>query len=146
MPNATTDPLAKAIASIGAVEVAPHDGETARKLRSTAFQCLSRHDHDWNFCGGTKAEKRENENLTRASCGACVLNGYQDRDDNEHDYSSGPNYAGWARIYVEAARAIPKKWHEAFKAELLRTDNPAYVEALKSDIATFGVRFEGGAS
>jgi hypothetical protein len=55
----------------------------------------------------------------------------------------GPNYAGWARLYIEARRPIPKKWKSAFEAEL-SSDNQAYANALRRSIATFGgPRFTG---
>lgn len=114
----------------------PWDDEERRKLRNTALQCLTRHDHDFRF------RSKADANLCRANCGACVLNGYRDRDDDEHDPKSGPNYAGWARIYVEARRMIPRKWTAAFLAEFSRTDNLAYVEALRRDVASFGADLE----
>lgn len=118
---------------------APWDEETAKRERNIAHALLSRHDHDWTFCGRTRAEKREDENLTRSNCGACVLNGYQDRDDDEHKPADGPNYAGWARVFVEAGRSIPATWAEAFVREFTDNDNERYVEALKRDVATFGM-------
>lgn len=42
-----------------------------------------------------------------------------------------PNYAAWPLAYMENNRPIPFKWRDAFKAELARTDNPAYVENIK---------------
>ena len=49
-----------------------------------------------------------------------------------------PNYAGWARIYVEAGQTITKKQADAFMQEL-ESDNTAYVEALKQSILYFGL-------
>lgn len=51
--------------------------------------------------------------------------------------SDGPNYAGWARLYIEAQRPIPGKWRAAFQREL-DSDNKAYANALRRSIATFG--------
>lgn len=63
-------------------------------------------------------------------------------DGNEGGRSAGPNYAGWARVYVEARKPIPQKWKQAFEAER-KSDNKAYAAALEEVIAHFGVRFEG---
>jgi hypothetical protein len=51
--------------------------------------------------------------------------------------AEGPNYAGWARIYIEAKKPIPGKWRGAFERELA-SDNKAYANALRRSIATFG--------
>ena len=66
-----------------------------------------------------------------------MLQGYHDKDDDEHKREDGPNYAGWARIYTEARRPIPVKWRKALARELL-SDNAAYSNALRRSIATFG--------
>jgi len=62
------------------------------------------------------------------NCGYCALT---------HGGSDGPNYAGWARIYVEAQRPIPSKWRAAFMDEL-NSDNKAYAHALRRSMMTFG--------
>lgn len=49
----------------------------------------------------------------------------------------GPNYAGWARLYIEAQRPMPSKWKAAFQREL-DSNNRAYALALRRSIATFG--------
>lgn len=123
-------------------QLEPWSTQEARQYCNTAAQCLFRHDHSWQWCGHTRAERRDDENLTRANCGACVLKGYHDRDDDEHNPHDGPNYAGWARVYVESGVAIPRKWRAAFARELMRTDNPGYSLALRRSMMTFGpVRF-----
>jgi hypothetical protein len=77
---------------------------------------------------------------SRSNCGACVLAGYIDpRDRAERHIGDGPNYAGWARVYVQAGRAIPRHWRRAFRAEL-RSENRQYAEALARDVVTYGVR------
>ena len=85
------------------------------------------------------------DQLTRENCGACVLGGYRPRDDwgdPELDTdAAGPNYAGWARIYVEARRVIPKRWEAAFLAQLHTPDNLRYAEAVARSVVTFGYRF-----
>ena len=112
----------------------PWSADEARKLHAIAQQMLVRHDHN----------PSDRDPLTRENCGACVLNGYRPRGgygDPEMDApGAGPNYAGWARIYVEAGRPIPAKWRRAFE-EQLHSDNSAYSRALERSIATFVVRF-----
>jgi len=81
----------------------------------------------------------------RMECSACTLQGYtpsgkEYAELKEQTRKDGPNYAGWARVYVEAGAKVPHKWREAFKAELDRTDNPAYVNALRHSIAVWGLR------
>ncbi|GAC1550404.1 MAG: hypothetical protein NVS3B16_24810 [Vulcanimicrobiaceae bacterium] len=108
--------------------------EKARELRAQAYALLTRHDH-----GAVPRNDREEANLVRSNCGACVLNGYRDRDDDENHAHQGPNYAGWARIYTQAGLAIPRIWVGAFARELVDKDkNAHYAEALARDIATFG--------
>lgn len=62
-------------------------------------------------------------------CGACAL----------VDYEPGvraPNYAGWARVYVEAGLPIGER---ELREELARTGNDRYVNALRRSCKTFGV-------
>jgi hypothetical protein len=99
-----------------------------------ALQLLNRHDHN----------PSDKSPLTRESCGACVLGGYIPRymaGEEGYKKSDGPNYAGWARVYIQARRVIPRKWNKAFHAEL-ESDNTAYASALQRDIEVFGVTFE----
>lgn len=95
--------------------------DEAAKLQRMAIRCLTEHD-----C------RYDRSVLARENCGACVLNGY-------HATKDGPNYSGWARVYVQASKAIPRKWWDAFEAQLQDHDNPGYVSALKTDIATWGI-------
>lgn len=85
--------------------------------------------------------------LERENCAACVLEGYRPPGgygDPELDApGAGPNYAGWARIYVEAQKPIPSKWRTAFD-EQRHSENHAYSAALERDIATWGVTFSSG--
>ncbi len=120
----------------------PWPTDERRHLEQTAGQCLYSHGLGGPpYCGDTAKERRDDENLCRANCGACVLGGYHDLDDDEHDRRDGPNYSGWARIYVEAGRTIPRKWKAAFLRELDRTDNALYLAALVRDIQTWGITF-----
>lgn len=75
-------------------------------------------------------------------CAACVLGGYSPKYRRQEGYEpdrDGPDYAGWARVYVEAQRAIPAKWRQAFAEQ--GHDNKGYYDALGRSIVTFGVRF-----
>jgi hypothetical protein len=102
----------------------------AKHLRATARQCFNHYKH-----GNTKDE--------RENCSACCLRGYEPRGGFGDGYKvarDGPNYAGWARVYVEAGFAIPKKWRAAFAREQ-NSDNKAYANALTKSIETFGVTF-----
>lgn len=84
--------------------------------------------------------------LGRENCGACVLGGYEPRGGYEDGYKvkrDGPNYAGWARMYVEARRMVPANWRDAFTREL-NSDNHAYADALARSVVTFGVAFTDG--
>lgn len=108
--------------------ITPWSDITARTYAAMARQCLLRHDHDpHDHCA-----------LVLDNCGACVLAGRRTGDDHHPDVE-GPNYAGWARVYVEATRQIPPQWARAFARELA-SDNQAYADALRRSIATFGVR------
>lgn len=78
--------------------------------------------------------------MARENCGACMLNGYHDAQfarDEQTDIQ--PNYAGWARVYVEAGKTIPAKYRAAFISEL-DEENRAYAEALRTDVRTFGLK------
>lgn len=116
------------------VESVPRDrwseGEQ-RHYRNTARQCLTSHDH-----GSDRSE------LARTNCGACVLGGYEPRGGwgDGRTRADGPNYAGWARIYVEAGFAIPRLWEAAFERER-HGDNDRYSAALELSIATFGLHW-----
>lgn len=99
----------------------------ANQLRMIARQLFTHYKHN-------------NSRLERESCSACVLRGYEPRGGFGDGYSvkrDGPNYAGWARVYVEAGYSIPKRWKTAFEKEL-QSDNKAYAEALAKSVATFG--------
>jgi hypothetical protein len=93
-----------------------------------ARQLLTRHDHPtWT-----------RDQLTRENCGACVLNGYHPKGEPRTDI----NYAGWARVYVQAGKTIPSNLFMAFLAELA-SDNRAYANALLGDIEYFGIKADG---
>lgn len=118
----------------GDLAAEPWPADTARYHAATARQCLNDHGHGWHF------RDSDERTMTRENCGACVLAGYGVKPAEE-----GPNYAGWARIYVEARRPVPADWRGAFRRELA-SDNRAYAGALARSIATFGVTFtDGGA-
>ena len=91
-----------------------------------------------------RCDRHEQHDEYREQCGACVLRGYLS-DSAKADgmtEASGPNYAGWARCYVQAQEYIPLRWHEAFR-EQRESDNKAYAAALARDIATWGIRWGG---
>jgi uncharacterized protein YbdZ (MbtH family) len=69
------------------------------------------------------------------NCSACALT------DTRQD---APNYSAWPLAYMENKRAIPAKWRAAFKAELCRTDNDAYVENIRRTMVRCGVSFTDG--
>lgn len=102
--------------------------ETKEQLRAIAIQCLARHDHPLYV----------RDQLTRENCGACVLNGYHPKGEARTDI----NYAGWARVYIEAGKPIPSNLFMAFLAELA-SDNRAYADALLQDIEDFGIQAYG---
>lgn len=89
-----------------------------------AWQLFSRHDHNLN---DASPETREN-------CGACTLSGYHPKGERR-DFI---NYAGWARVYIQAGKFIPKNLRYAFLAELA-SENRAYADALKQDIRDYGI-------
>lgn len=70
------------------------------------------------------------------NCGACALTDTR---------QAAPNYSAWPLAYMENGRTIPAKWRDAFKAEMERTDNPAYAANVKATLAKHGVRFSDGA-
>lgn len=94
-----------------------------RKTKELAQSLFTRHDHP-----------STNDPDTRENCGACTLGGYHPKGERR-DFI---NYAGWARVYVQAGKFIPKNLHYAFLAELA-SSNRAYAEALKQDIKDFGI-------
>lgn len=131
------------IESAGAEPWAPaerraHEGAALRVLAGDGSRG---HGHQLRF---TPAQ-REEEELTRDNCGPCVLRGWNelpgaDPAERRRNPRLRPNYAGWARLYVEARRPVPDRWRDAFTAEL-NGDNERYVAALSRSLATFGVRF-----
>ncbi len=102
-----------------------HNHEQKRLI---ALQCFNRHDHGKNW-----------DKETRENCGACTLGGYHPKGERR-DFI---NYAGWARLYIQAGKHIPKGLQFAFLAELA-SDNRAYADALKQDILEFGINCEFG--
>lgn len=97
-----------------------------RQLTLQAQRLYNHHEHEGT---GTTLE--------RSNCSACVLQGYSDRK-NGKPYA--PNYAGWARVYVQAGIQIPVRYMEAFKQEL-KSKNTLYAKALREDIETYGAKF-----
>jgi hypothetical protein len=69
------------------------------------------------------------------NCGACALTNLN---------QDAPNYAAWPLAYMENRRAIPAKWRSAFKAEMVREDNPAYAANVRATMQRLGVRFTDG--
>ena len=99
----------------------PEKHEMNKKI---ALQCLNRHDHN----------KSDNSPETKESCGACCLNGYHPKGERR-DFI---NYAGWARLYIQAGKFIPNNLKFAFLAELAST-NRSYADALREDIKEYGI-------
>ena len=89
-----------------------------------------------------KCDRHDQHDQYREHCGACVLRGYLSRSARADGMteSTGPNHAGWARVYVEAGETIPQQWRDAFRLER-QSENKAYAQALERDIATFGIYF-----
>jgi hypothetical protein len=120
------------------------DAEKMASLSRTARRMINTHNHPVSFkvsdiidltdeqYDDIRADLRDH----MASCAACLLKGY---DAVTEDGITSPNYASWARLYVESGTPIPARFAAAFKAELSRTDNPGYVAALQRSINTFGV-------
>lgn len=89
-----------------------------------------------------KCDVHEQHNDYREHCGACVLRGYLSESaiaDGQSD-ADGPNYAGWARCYVQAQKQVPLRWMRAFLGQL-ESDNDSYSACLKRDVATWRVIF-----
>jgi len=97
--------------------------------RLIALQCLTRHDHN----------QSDNTPLVKENCGACCLNGYHPKGERR-DFI---NYAGWARLYIQAGKFIPNNIRFDFMAELA-SDNRLYAEALQQDIRDYGINCESG--
>ena len=74
------------------------------------------------------------------NCVHCCLRG-EGLPNTADDQGRAPNYAGWARLYVQAERTIPARFAQAF-AEELNSSNEAYRYALIYDIAHWGVSVE----
>lgn len=103
----------------------PWTREEAASLKNIALSLYTRHD-----CGGSRRiDMREN-------CGACVLSGYAPYGEKKALRQTGPNYAGWLRLYVQMNR-LPSKWRRATKREIETNDNQTYLAALKRDVVTF---------
>ena len=109
---------------------APWDDVTASQLSRMAARSFQ-HEH-----GGPIPRDKEGANLVRANCEACNLEGYRDIYADAHDHD-GPNDAGWARVYTQARRPVPRKWANAFARERADINRP-YADALERDIVTFG--------
>jgi hypothetical protein len=71
--------------------------------------------------------------LDMENCSACVL---------LHADHRGPNYAGWPLAFMQSGRRIPTRYHDALLSECDRTDNPAYVENLKTKLKEAGYNLD----
>lgn len=69
------------------------------------------------------------------NCSCCALT-----DTRQY----APNYSAWPLAYMENGRRVPAKWRAAFKAEMARTDNPAYAANVKATWERLGVTFTDG--
>jgi hypothetical protein len=113
-----------------------HDDETRRQLHLTALGLFRCECDKWE-----RLEPEHNE-LVRDNCGACNLRGTVGELVNEAG-DLQPNWAGWARAWVQAGKVIPKRYKDAWTADLA-SENKAYAEALADDVSTFDVHHEGG--
>lgn len=91
------------------------------RVRRNAQYLLRDHRH-----GKVNADYRE-------QCGVCILNGYG--AGKIHNYI---NYAGWARVWIQAGKYIEPKYFYQLLAEL-GSSNRAYADALKQDIREYGL-------
>ncbi len=112
--------------------VIQHGHDTAKYLRINARFKLENHR-----CSSTLRDRGGEELVVRDNCGACALNGWAPVVD---EGPAHPNYAGWARLYVQAGKGIPAVFREAFEDERV-TDGP-YAAGLARDIATFGATYD----
>lgn len=85
--------------------------------------------------------RRYIDRLTHENCGACILNGYHPKGEKNTDI----NYAGWARIYIQAGKFIPVNLFMSFLGELA-SDNRAYADSLRDDIKHYGIHAYGKGS
>lgn len=99
------------------------DENTYKQQKATALRLFTDHDH-----------RPTDDPETRQNCGACALGGYHSKGEPTDDI----NYAGWARVYIQAGRYIPKKLNYAFLAELA-SDNRSYANCLIEDIKAYGI-------
>ncbi len=104
----------------------PWDAATARREALIARQLVNMHGHAFPA-----------DELTRENCGACMLKEGLTQLIHQRKHAERPNYAGWARAYVQAGVYVP--W-SALVREIVGNDNAAYVDALKRDIVTYGLR------
>lgn len=116
-----------------------HENHEAPALSRRALNMFTDHGHG-----------SDRSRATRESCGACCLGGYQPQDTSYRDGRrvaiDGPNYGSWPRLYVQAGRAIPRRWAVPFLDELAEawtpgehTQNLAWANGLRLDVATFGI-------
>jgi len=114
--GAVARPIVNAVGIVDVTGIAPWDPATEARLGAIARR-MFRDGHSY-----------EHRGIDADNCSFCALvtGGFD-----------GPNYAGWARLYIEAGQRIPGKWRHAFVLEL-ESDNKAYADALLRSIATFG--------
>lgn len=119
--------------------------EKRREYRNMAMNAMYPAEHAAGRPHRIPAEWADDTDMIRESCGACVLRGYISESARADGWTEedGPNYAGWARVYVESNSRIPTKWRAAFERER-NSDNRAYARALEISINTYGVRWEDG--
>ena len=82
----------------------------------------------------------EEEQLVRDNCGACALEGWGELSGPDAPHGLHQPNTGFARLYVEAGRPLPRRWLPAFVAELNADDNPGHHDALLRSLATWGLR------
>ena len=80
------------------------------------------------------------DRMHAGNCQHCALRGVG-KQGTADGLGKEPNYAGWARIYVQAGRTIPARFAAAFE-QAKHSDNTAYAQALAEDIEKYGVTIE----
>lgn len=127
MSNTITD------ARVMARGVAPWSDKERADLRRLAAMDF-RHDHKEL----SKIRDKEDRELTRDNCAACILELADRKPGNRKTGKEPPNHCMWLRLYIQTGRAIPGAWFEEEMNDN-ETKNPAVYAAVLRDIRTFGI-------
>lgn len=109
-------------------KVSPWTYEEADKRSKEARRNMTQHDHGHNFYS------KEDEELTRSNCAACVLSGYG-ADISKPDAT--PNHVLWLRDYIETRKIIPSAWLR--QGLMDGEDNKPFYETVLRSIRTYGL-------